>query len=145
MTAQFTVSKTDGSLVIAKREVTVKVENAADVEYDGAEHTGETEYTFSNVVNGETATITYTPAKGTLVDTYTGTYGEDFKVEKGSTDVTKNYTLTTKTPGTLNIIDRTDKYQITVVANSSTGNVYDGTSKSATGIASVKVTFFHVV
>ena len=58
-----------GTLKVTKKEVTVKVENAPDVTYDSEEHTGETEYAFTGIVEGQTATITYTPAKGTDVAT----------------------------------------------------------------------------
>lgn len=99
--------KVEKTYKITPRPVTVSVQNAPNVVYDGEEHTGETEYTFDNVVAGQTATITYTPAKGRLVGTYTGTYGEDFKVMAGTKDVTANYELTDKTPGNLTITDGT--------------------------------------
>ena len=124
---------TTAKLTIKKREVTVSVEDKS-VEYNGSEQSGNTEYTFENVVSGQTATITYTPSKGTLVGEYdNGSYADDFKVMAGSTDVTKNYTLTEKTAGKLTITDRTEPYEIEVVANSNTGNIYDGTEKSAIG------------
>ena len=44
----------------------------------------------------------------------------DIKDAAGN-DVTSNYKLTTKTPGTLKIVNRTEKYQISVKANSYTG------------------------
>ena len=46
----------------------------------------------------------------------------------------------TQTPGKLTIKNRTNKYEITVVANSDTGNVYDGTAKSATGFETLSFT-----
>ena len=55
-------------------------------------------------------------------------------------DVTANYTLGTQTKGKLTITDRKEKYEITVKANSSTGNVYDGTEKSATGFETLEFT-----
>ena len=99
-------------------------------------------YTFSNVVGGQTATITYTPSEGVLPDTYdNGSYANDFKVlDAEGNDVTANYTLGTQTAGKLIINDRTDKYEITVVANSNTGNVYDGTAKSAAGFETLEFT-----
>ena len=120
--------------MIAAREITVAVEDKS-VEYNGSEQSGNSEYSFTNVVEGQTATIGYTAAKGTLVDTYdNGAYADDLAIVDGEgNDVTSNYTLVQKTPGKLNIIDRTEKYAIEVVANSNTGNVYDGTAKSATG------------
>ena len=137
VTAQFNVTTKDGKLEIKAREVTVSVADKT-VEYTGSEQYGNTTYTFNNVVSGQTATITYTPAKGTLVGEYTnGAYTDNtFKVVAGGTDVTSNYTLKTKTPGKLTITDRTTKYSITVEAESSTGNIYDGTAKSATGFRS---------
>ena len=94
-------------------------------------------------MNGQTATITYTASKGTLASTTpydNGVYGTDFKVMSGNTDVTSNYTLGTQTKGKLTITDRTEKYEIEVVANSNTGNVYDGTEKSATGFETLTFT-----
>ena len=106
VTAQFTVTKTDGTLEITAREVTVSVEDKT-VSYTGEEQTGNTEYTFTNVVEGQTATITYTPSKGTLVDTYdNGAYTDgSFKVMAGEVDVTGNYTFGTQTKGKLIITD----------------------------------------
>ena len=97
---------TTAKLTIKQREVTVSVEDKT-VKYNGSEQSGNTEYAFENVVSGQTATITYTPSKGILVDTYdNGSYADDFKVEDGEgNDVTKNYTLTTETAGKLTITD----------------------------------------
>ena len=129
------------SVSIAKRDITVSVADKS-VEYNGSEQSGNTDYSFSNVVDGQTATITYTPAKGKLPDTYdNGSFGIDLKVMSGDNDVTANYNLTTKTAGKLTITDRTDdKYAITVVAKSSTGNVYDGTTKSVSGFETLEFT-----
>ena len=141
VTAQFDVKTQDGKLEIGKKDVTVSVADAADVEYDGAEHVSDKPVVFDGIVEGETASITYTPAKGTLVNTYTGSYGDDFAVAKeDGSDSTGNYNLTTKTPGKLTIKDRTDKYEITVVANSNTGNTYDGTEKKAEGFVTTTFT-----
>ena len=140
VTSQFTVTTTNGTLEIAKRDITVSVADKSSV-YSGSEQSGNTDYSFSNVVTGQTATITYTPAKGTTAGTYdNGSYADDLKVMSGTEDVTGNYNLTTKTAGKLTITDRTTKYAITVVANSSTGNVYDGTEKSATGFETLEFT-----
>ena len=143
--AQFTWGDATASLAfsVAKREVTVKAEDAADVTYNGSKQVGNTAVTFSNVVSGHTATITYTPAEGTLasVTPYSGSYGTDFAVtDRGGLDVTANYDLKTQTPGRLTITDRTQKYEITVKANSNTGNVYDGTEKAATGFETLAFT-----
>ena len=143
VTDQFTVTTEDGLLEISAREITVSVADASDIAYDGSEHTGSETPVFSNVVDGQTASISYTPAKGTVADTYTGSFGDDLKViDAEGKDVTKNYSLTDKTPGSLTITDRAedDKYQITVTANSNTGNVYDGTVKSAEGFETLEFT-----
>ena len=141
VTGQFTVSTENGTLEITKRDITVSVADKT-IQYNGSEQYGFTTLTFGNVLGSQTATITYTPSKGTLVNTYdNGEYDADsFKVEDANgTDVTENYTLTTKTAGKLTITDRTNKYEITVKANSNTGNTYDGTEKSAEGFE--KTTF----
>ena len=44
-----------------------------------------------------------------------------------------NYNITTH-EGTLTVTNRDAKYNVTLVANSNTGNIYDGSEKSATGI-----------
>ena len=95
------------AVTIAQKEITVSVADAADVPYDGNEHTGNTVYTFTGVLTdpAHTATITYTPATGTTVGTYTGSYGDDFKVMAGDEDVTANYELISKTAGSLKIIE----------------------------------------
>ena len=141
VTAQFTVKTKDGKLEIKAKDVIVSVGDVS-VPYNGSEQSGLTEYTFSGIVEGQTATITYSPSHGKLVDTYdNGSYADDFKVvDAAGADVTKNYNLTTKTPGKLTIEDRTEKYKITVVAKSSTGNTYDGTEKSAEGFETLEFT-----
>ena len=136
-----TPSITTGTLTVTKRDVTVAVGDAPAVEYNGNEHQGLSNYSFDNIVEGQVPTIAYTPAKGTLPGLYTGSFGDDFKVmADNTTDVTANYNLITRTPGSLNIVNRTTPYEITVVANSSTGNVYDGTAKSATGFQTLSFT-----
>ena len=133
-------ARTKVPVTIAKRDITVSVADKS-VEYNGSEQFGNTAYTFNNVVDGQTATITYTPAKGKLPDTYNnGGFGTDLLVMSGDNDVTANYNLTTKTAGKLTITDLATKYSITVVAKSSTGNVYDGTTKSVTGFETLEFT-----
>lgn len=128
------------TVVIRVREMTASVPDRS-VTYTGSEQTGSTAISFSNVVEGQTATISYTPSKGTTAATYdNGSYGEDLKVMSGTADVTSNYRLTSRTAGKLTITDRADgdKYEITVVAKSSCGNVYDGTEKSVSGFESLE-------
>ena len=119
-TGNYTITVT-GKLTITRREVTVSVADKT-VPYNGSEQSGNTATTFANVVDGQTATIGYTPSKGTLVDTYdNGVYADDFKVVDGDgNDVTANYTLGTQTKGKLTITDEDipdDKY-----ATKSTGD-----------------------
>ena len=45
-----------------------------------------------------------------------------------------------KTEGRLTVTDRTEKYEVTLVANSNLNNTYDGTPKSATGVETDKFT-----
>ena len=142
VTANYTFGEAvDGTLIITPRTVTVSVSNKT-VEYNGSEQYGNTDYTFSNVVAGQTASITYTPSEGTLVNTYdNGAYDANtFTVMSGNMDVTPNYTLGTQTAGKLTITNRTTPYAITVVANSSTDNVYDGTTKSVSGFETLTFT-----
>ena len=102
----YTITKNEGKLKITQREVTVSVADKT-VPYNGSEQQGNTETTFTNVVDGQTATIGYTASKGTLVNTYdNGAYADDFKVVDGDgKDVTGNYTLGTPTKGKLIITD----------------------------------------
>ena len=137
----YAITTQPGTLTVTKRDVTVAVGDAPAVEYNGNEHQGLSNYSFDNIVEGQVPTIAYTPAKGTLPGLYTGSFGDDFKVmADNTTDVTANYNLITRTPGSLNIVNRTTPYEITVVANSSTGNVYDGTAKSATSFQTLNFT-----
>ena len=139
VTANYVITPKAGTLAITTRTVTVSVEDKT-VEYNGSIQGGNTAYTFENVLDGQTATISYAPSHGTLVNTYdNGNYtSNSFKVvDTSNNDVTANYTLGTQTAGKLTITDRTDKYEITVVANSNTGNIYDGTTKSATGFVTL--------
>ena len=140
--ADVTFNVTDGFQTITAREITVSVADKS-MQYNGSEQSGNTTYSFSGVVLGQTASITYTPAKGKMVGSYdNGSFGDDLLVMAGDKNVTANYTLTTKTAGKLTITDRTDdnKYVITVVAKSSTGNVYDGTAKSVSGFETLTFT-----
>ena len=77
----------------------------SEVTYDGDEHTGDTEYSFTDLKDGDTATITYTPAKGTNKGTYEGSFDEGTLSVKNShgTDVTALYILRDATPGKLTI------------------------------------------
>ena len=138
VTSQFTVNTTNGTLEITPRLITVSVEDDQKV-YNGSEQSGKMAYTFSNVVDGQTATITYTPAKGTTVGSYdNGSYADDLKVMSGGADVTANYNLTTKTAGKLKITSPDDVI-VTITGNSNTID-YDGAEHSVSGY-SVKIRY----
>ncbi len=137
----YTITTETDTFSITAREIQVAVEDKT-VEYNGSEQYGNTAYKFTNVLEGQTATIGYTAAKGTLVGTYdNGTYADDLAIVDGEgNNITTNYNLTVKTAGKLTITDRTEKYAITVVANSNTGNVYDGKQKEAKGFKALTFT-----
>ena len=124
-------------LTINKREVTVTGDGwDADQPYTGTEYSKDT-YQFANVVEGQTASISY-ELKGTEVGPYTGTFGEDFKVViddsgtlgLGKTDVTANYKLTDKTPGTLTITKSEIAKYVTLTPEDVI-KTYDGTTYTA--------------
>ena len=105
VTSSYNITYTNGTLNVAKRDVTVSVSDKT-VTYNEAEQTGNTSYTFANVAAGDVATITYTPAKGTDASATAydnGSFANDFKVMSGSTDVTASYNLKAKTAGKLTI------------------------------------------
>ena len=119
-------------LTINKRDVTVAGEGwTEDQPYTGSEY-AKSGTTFTNVVEGQTATIGY-ELKGTEVGNYTGAFAEDFKVMNGEADVTANYNLTTKTPGALNIVKSDIKDYVTLTP-ADAEKTYDGTALAA-GIA----------
>ena len=80
------------------------------------------------LVAGETVNTSY-EIKGTNVGTYTGTFGNDFKVMKGDVDVTANYNPT-KTPGTLTITKAEIAKYVTLTPTDVT-KVYDGNAYAA--------------
>ena len=123
-----------GTLSITQREITASVADK-NATYNGTEQSGNSEVSFSNVVAGQTATISYTPAKGTMVATYdNGSYGTDLKVMSGTTDVTANYNLTTKTAGKLIIGNASKAITITAASQSWTydGNLHTNTTVTVT-------------
>jgi len=137
----YVVTETPGSLEITTRDITVSVADRS-LEYNGSEQLGNTACSFSNMVSGHTATITYTPSRGKLVSATPYDNGEftlsSLSVEDANGhNVSANYNLAAAVTGKLTITNRTQKYQITVVANSSTGNIYDGTAKSVSGFQSL--------
>ena len=138
------VTYADGKLTITKRGIQVAVEDKS-VEYTGSEQYGNTAYAFTNVLEGQTATIGYTAAKGTPVNTYdNGKFANDLAVKAtvdgAEVDVTANYEVTEATTGKLVITDREEKYAIVVVAKSATAT-YDGEAHSAEGFVNESLTF----
>ena len=128
-------TQTAGRLTIGTSEVTVTVGDKTAT-YDGTEQSGNTNYTFGNVADGQTATITYTPARGTAADVYdNGSYdAATFRVVSGGTDVTENYTLGTQTTGRLTI----GKAPLTITAKDQ--NMYVGDNVPAWTADSYTVT-----
>ena len=89
---------------IEQREVTVSAKDTDEVTYDAKEHSGSAVITFTGIQHEHNAVVTYLPAKGKNVNTYTGEFLDDFRViGSGNKDVTGNYILTKKQPGTLTI------------------------------------------
>ena len=126
----------NGSLVIGKAEVTLK---SADLskKYDGTalENGGTALETESGFAKGEGATYTFTGSQtvvGSSPNAFDYTLNEDTKAD--------NYTIT-KSEGTLKVTDRdeTEKYEITVTANSAT-ETYDGTEKTVSGVTDTTFT-----
>ena len=125
---------TDGALTITKRPVTLK---SADLskEYDGtALVNGATpvEVSGDGWAAGEDATYAFTgtqTAVGSSANAFTYTLNSNTKAD--------NYSIT-KEEGTLTVKDRAEKYQVTVVANS-TSTTYDGRVHSAKGLESTTV------
>ena len=120
----------NGSLVIGKAKVTLK---SADLskKYDGTalkngDNALETE---SGFAKGEGATYTFTGSQ-TVVGSSPNAF--DYTLNEGTK--ADNYTIT-KSEGTLKVTDRdeTEKYEITVTANSAT-ETYDGTEKTVSGV-----------
>ena len=138
VTSCYNITYTSGTLNVTKRDVTVSVADKA-VSYNASEQTGNTSYTFANVAAGDTASITYTPAKGTDASATAydnGSYANDFKVMSGSTDVTASYNLKAKTAGKLTINKASITPTVTIngwivgkTANTPkvTGNIGNGT------------------
>ena len=133
VTEQFSVKVARGSLTISRRTVTLT--SATDSkQYDGTPLT-------SKVVtpggegwaNGEGATYNVTGSR-TLV----GSSANTFKYTLNANTDENNYTIT-KSEGTLTILNREAKYQITVEANSAT-DTYDGIEKSASGFKTLTFT-----
>ncbi len=132
VTSQFAISTTNASLVIGKRTVTMT--SASDTkEYDGKALTNDT-VTATGFVSGEGATYIVTGSQtnvGKSENKFTYTLTEGTKAE--------NYEIS-KAEGILEVTDRENKFEVTVKANSSLDNTYDGIEKSVSGFETLNFT-----
>ena len=130
------VSAKPGSLVIGKAKVTLKSADLSKA-YDGTalENGGTALATEDGFVEGEGATYTFTGSQ-TVVGSSPNAF--DYTLNEGTK--ADNYTIT-KSEGTLKVTDRdeTEKYEITVTANSAT-ETYDGTEKTVSGVTGTTLT-----
>lgn len=126
VTNQFTVNTQDGTLTIKPIEITLT--SASDQkQYDGTPLTNDTvTITAGAFVDGEGYTANVT-GRQTLV----GSSDNTFTYTLNGGTKAKNYDIK-QSFGKLEVIDRTEKYKITVVANSDTVT-YDGAEHSVSG------------
>ena len=131
---------TNGSVAISKAKVTLQSANL-EKEYDGTALTnkkgGEEQTPLaveSGWAEGEDAAYTFTGSQ-TLVggspNAFSYTLNENTK--KGNYDISV-------IPGQLTVTNRQAQYQVTVEANSSIGNTYDGVEHAATGLKTSEFT-----
>ena len=129
----FIDEETIGTLEILPRPITVTA-NGGEKQYDGKPLTAaETGYAIGGegLVEGHEADVALSGSR-TAPGTADATVAS-VAVKDGTADVTSNYDVTTAN-GTLTVTSRDAKYEVTLKANSSTGNVYDGAEKSAKGV-----------
>ena len=133
VTSEFAVHTEDGALEIAKRPVTVTAKGG-EKQYDGKPLTAaDTGYDIGGegLVEGHEADVALSGSQ-TAPGASPATV-ESVAVKDGDVDVANNYDVATA-DGSLKVTNRDAKYEVTLKANSSTGNVYDGTEKSAKGV-----------
>lgn len=127
VTSEFTIGKTDGKLVIAKRDVTLTSATASKA-YDGSALTDDTVTVGgSGFVTGQGASYSVTGSQtvvGSSTNAFTYTLNEGTSAD--------NYNIT-KSEGTLTVTNAEAQYEVTVTANSATAT-YDGKEHSATGM-----------
>lgn len=129
----FIDEETIGALEILPRPITVTA-NGGEKQYDGKPLTAaETGYAIGGegLVEGHEADVALSGSR-TAPGTADATVAS-VAVKDGTADVTSNYDVTTAN-GTLTVTSRDAKYEVTLKANSSTGNVYDVAEKSAKGV-----------
>ena len=133
VTSEFAVHTEDGELEIAKRPVTVTAKGG-EKQYDGKPLTAaDTGYDIGGegLVEGHEADVALSGSQ-TAPGASPATV-ESVAVKDGDVDVANNYDVATA-DGSLKVTNRDAKYEVTLKANSSTGNVYDGAEKSAKGV-----------
>ena len=124
VTAQFNITTKNGTLNVTKRPASIRSSDAWK-EYDGKPLTDHTT-AITNFVEGEGANVTVTGSQtlvGTSDNIFTYTLKDGTKAE--------NYTITTEF-GTLEVKNRTEKYKVTVEANSDS-KMYDGQPMTVKG------------
>lgn len=129
----FIDEETIGALEILPRPITVTA-NGGEKQYDGKPLTAaETGYAIGGegLVEGHEADVALSGSR-TAPGTADATVAS-VAVKDGDVDVANNYDVATA-DGSLKVTNRDAKYEVTLKANSSTGNVYDGTEKSAKGV-----------
>ena len=131
---------TNGSVAISKAKVTLQSANL-EKEYDGTALTnkkgGEEQTPLaveSGWAEGEGAAYTFTGSQ-TLV----GGSPNAFSYTLNENTREGNYDISV-IPGQLTVTNRQAQYQVTVEANSSTGNTYDGVEHAATGLKTSEFT-----
>ena len=133
VTEQFAVKTENGTLTIAKRNVTLTSESA-EKEFDGKPLTND-EVTVSGdgFADGEGAEYTVTGSQKIK-----GTSANEFSYTLNAGTDAANYEITC-VEGQLTVTDRNTKYSIEVEANSGTSK-YDGTVKAVSGLKTTEFT-----
>ncbi len=124
----YRITKTEDTLKVTKRPLNISGVDTY-VDYTGSEQTT-TDFTYSNLVSGHTATGVSFSASGTEVGEYVGAFvgKESLSVVDGSNnDVTANYD-TVYTPGTLYIRSLIKELR---VASATVSEMYDGQPHTA--------------
>lgn len=133
VTYKFTVKTENGTFKI--KPIKIKLTSASDQkQYDGTPLTnGTVTVTEGAFIDGQGYTANVTGSQtlvGSSENTFTYTLNEGTKAQ--------NYDIT-KEKGTLKVIDRTEKYEITVVAKSGDAT-YDGNEHSVSGLKQTEFT-----
>ena len=159
VTNQFeVVEASEPTLIVEKAPISIVTPNDSKL-YDGAPLIATEGAELSGLVNDETATLIVAGSRtdaGVSDNAYRIDWSGSAKESNyfideetigaleilprpitvtadGTADVTSNYDVATAN-GTLTVTSRDAKYEVTLKANSSTGNVYDGAEKSAKGV-----------